>query len=89
MSAAADAFFTSATTLRLSGSTEYFGLKPLSTATPISRFGRSRTWPIEAIASYSLPRKRPTVRALAGDSTITQVFCHIPFTQPDTLQASP
>ena len=60
---------------RFSGRTVYFGKKlRSSTFTPISRFGMSRTWPIDALATTFLPRNRSIVRAFAGDSTITKSF---------------
>src|SRR5690606_22144947 len=34
---------------------------------------KSRTCPFEALTVYPRPRKRPTLRALAGDSTITSL----------------
>jgi len=40
-------------------------------STPIRLEGKSRTCPTEARTIYFFPKKRPTVRALAGDSTIT------------------
>src|SRR4029453_5732745 len=33
--------------------------------------GRSRTWPTLAMTAYRFPRNRSSVRAFAGDSTIT------------------
>src|SRR4051794_23332237 len=39
-----------------------------------SFFGRSRTWPLDAITSYPAPRYFLMVLAFAGDSTTTSVF---------------
>src|SRR3989337_2049022 len=55
----------------------YFGRKPLSTSTPRSDFGRSRTWPTEALTSNSEPSIPEIVRALAGDSTTTSPFAFL------------
>src|SRR5579863_797917 len=48
----------------------YLGVKSPSMSTPISRSGRSRTWPTDASTMKSLPRKFFSVLVLAGDSTI-------------------
>src|SRR5439155_8328482 len=52
----------------------YLGVKSLSTSTPSSRSGRSRTWPIEASSWYPLPKKLLSVFVLVGDSTIIRDF---------------
>ena len=52
----------------------YRGAKSSSTLTPSCDFGRSRTWPTEARTSYSRPRMPESVRAFAGDSTITRLL---------------
>ena len=54
--------------------TSYRGLKPFSTSTARSFFGRSLTWPSEAITTNCLPRYLLIVFAFAGDSTITKAF---------------
>ena len=43
-------------------------------STPILLLGRSRRCPWEAATTYFEPRIWPTVRALAGDSTITRLL---------------
>jgi acylphosphatase len=60
--------------------TRYSGVKPFSTSTDKVDFFKSRTCPIEALTIYPFPRKFPTVRAFAGDSTITSL-CPIPWFQ--------
>src|SRR5688572_19636485 len=49
----------------------YDGKNSLSTSTPSFDFGRSRTWPTDAVTSKPEPRMPEIVRALAGDSTMT------------------
>ena len=56
---------------RLSFMVRYLGANSSSVFTPSVDFGRSRTCPMDAATTYLLPRIWPTVRALAGDSTIT------------------
>src|ERR1039457_3033601 len=69
-----DAFLTAARRSRICFSlpliSSYCGVKPASTSTPIFDLGRSRTCPMEARTTYSEPRKRASVRALLGDSTM-------------------
>ena len=69
-----DAFLTAARRSRICFSlplmSSYCGVNPASTSTPIFDFGRSRTCPMEASTMYSDPRKRASVRALLGDSTM-------------------
>ena len=62
------------TTSFFSFGTMYRGAKSLSTSTPRRDFGRSRTCPTEARTSYSLPRMLESVRAFAGDSTMTRLL---------------
>src|SRR3990172_3329795 len=54
--------------------TMYRGAKSSSTFTPSCDFGRSRTCPTDAWTSYLLPRMLESVRAFAGDSTITRLL---------------
>ena len=54
--------------------TSYWGSKPFSTSTARSFFGRSLTWPSDALTTYCLPRYLLMVFAFAGDSTITRAF---------------
>src|SRR5207249_620444 len=56
------------------GMVTYSGLNECSMSMPSVLFGRSRTWPIEARMSYLPPRKRPSVFAFAGDSTMISGF---------------
>ena len=49
-------------------------LEAVLTSTPRSFFGRSLTWPSEALTRNFLPRYLPIVFALAGDSTMTREF---------------
>ncbi len=63
--------FSSFTTSFFSFGTRYLGSKLFSTSTDNCDLSRSRTCPTEARTVYPLPRKRPTVFAFAGDSTIT------------------
>src|SRR5438477_62547 len=58
----------------LPGIVTYSGLKECSTSIPSVLFGKSRTCPIEARISYLPPRNRPSVLALAGDSTMISGF---------------
>src|SRR6185503_19312292 len=46
---------------------------------PNFRSGRSRTWPMQALTTYPVPRILLIVFALAGDSTITTGFPLGPF----------
>src|SRR5687767_11548594 len=50
----------------------YCGANSLSTSTPRRDFGKSRTWPTEAVISKPGPSMPASVRALAGDSTMTR-----------------
>src|SRR4029079_1351960 len=50
------------------------GLSLISLGTSLARSGRSRTCPTLASTRYLLPRKRESVLALAGDSTMTRGF---------------
>ena len=70
--ALAPASLSSFTRSRLSFMVRYLGLKSCSVSTPRVDLGRSRTWPMDAVTRYLLPRICPTVRALAGDSTTTR-----------------
>src|SRR5712691_4389930 len=70
-SAALAAFLISARVLAFSFIVTYFGVKPFSTSTPSSRFGRSRRCPTVALTVYPRPRYLPIVFALVGDSTMT------------------
>src|SRR4030042_322385 len=63
----------SLTTGRFSLGTRYLGAKSCSTSTESWECKRSRTCPTEAFTVKPLPKKRPTVRALAGDSTMTSL----------------
>ena len=54
--------------------TWYSGAKSFSMSTPSLLFGRSMTWPTDAFTWKSLPRYFSSVRALAGDSTMTRFF---------------
>src|SRR5690606_8316304 len=47
------------------------GLSLISLGTSLAFSGRSRTWPTLASTRYWSPKKRASVRALAGDSTMT------------------
>src|ERR1700684_3720971 len=60
--------------LRFPSMISYRGVKPCSTSTARSFFGRSLMWPSEALTMYCLPRYLLMVFALAGDSTITRAF---------------
>src|SRR5579884_1769297 len=52
----------------------YFGANPCSTSTPSVLFGKSRTWPTEALTIYRAGRNFLIVRALVGDSTMIRGF---------------
>src|SRR5207302_5438933 len=56
------------------GMVTYSGLNECSMSIPSVLFGKSRTCPIEARMSYLPPRKRPSVFAFAGDSTMISGF---------------
>src|SRR5262249_18412451 len=66
-----------------------------STAIPMPRLGRSRTWPIEARTSKSFPRNFPIVRAFAGDSTMTSagpvglLLAFVVFPPSDSVATAP
>src|ERR1035437_1787621 len=72
MEASLTASFNSLTSLAFSRGTTYLGAKSCSTSTPSWLFGKSRTWPNEAMRLYDLPKILPIVFAFAGDSTITK-----------------
>src|SRR5207245_3039065 len=65
------AFFSSSRTFFLLGETTYFGLKPFLGSTPSCDFGRSRTWPIDALTIYVEFRYFWIVFTFVGDSTTT------------------
>src|ERR1700761_9242558 len=72
MSALEASFFSRSTIFSLPGDTISVGANVrFSSSTPMSFFGRSMMWPIEASTWYSLPRYLLIVFAFAGDSTIT------------------
>ncbi len=67
------------TTSRFSFGTRYFGSKLLSVSTLSLDLSRSRTCPTEALTLYPLPKNLPTVRAFAGDSTMTNLVVFLRF----------
>ena len=64
------------------GIATYSGLNPASTSTPSLFLGRSRICPIEATTRKPEPRYLLIVRALAGDSTMTNDFAILPLDSP-------
>ncbi len=66
--------FNSERTLVLSGETTYLGWKLFFTSTPNSFWGRSTTWPNDALTSYPSPKNFIIVCDFAGDSTMTRFF---------------
>src|SRR5712691_109128 len=72
MSTFSAAFFSSSRTFFLVGDTTYFGLKFFFGSTPSCDFGRSRTWPIEALTMYFESRYFWIVFTFVGDSTTTR-----------------
>src|SRR6185436_13900806 len=76
------ASFSSLRTFFRDSSDSYVSSKSLSTSTPSLLFGRSRTWPIDAITLKSRPRYLLMVFAFAGDSTTTSDFAISPLLQP-------
>jgi hypothetical protein len=75
MSALAASFFSRSTIFSLPGDTISVGSNVrFFSSTPMSFFGRSMMWPIEASTTYSEPRYLLIVFAFAGDSTITSDF---------------
>src|SRR5207245_7533877 len=71
MSTFSAAFFSSSRTFFLVGDTTYFGLKFFFGSTPSCDFGRSRTWPMEALTIYVESRYFWIVFTFVGDSTTT------------------
>src|SRR6185312_5159801 len=69
-----EAFFSSESVLVFPLMMTYLGSNPLSTSTPSSRVGKSRTCPTVAFTSYPEPRYLPMVLALVGDSTMTSAL---------------
>src|ERR1043165_7271055 len=65
------AAFNSLTTFYFPSSTSYVGSN-VSSSTPISLFGRSRTCPTDALTRKSFPMNLLIVFAFAGDSTMTR-----------------
>ena len=61
------------------------GLSLISAGTSLAFSGRSRTCPTLASTRYSSPRRRASVRALAGDSTMTSGFDIGGGSEPPTL----
>src|SRR3989304_1151765 len=64
----------SSSTFFLPRITWYCGRKSCSTSTPNLLFGRSLTWPIDAMTVYFLPKYLFSVLAFDGDSTMTSDF---------------
>ncbi len=72
-SAVCASFLISLTMSFFSFGTRYFGSKLFSTSTESCDLSKSRICPTDARTVYPLPRKRPTVFAFAGDSTMTSL----------------
>src|SRR3989475_10309824 len=65
------AFYSSLRTFFCPGEATYFGLKPFLGSTPSCDFGRSRTWPINALTMKLEFRYFWIVFTFVGDSTTT------------------
>ncbi len=81
-------FLISAMILPLPRMMTYSGLKPLAMSTPILDFGKSMTWPTDALTVKPAPKYFLIVLALAGDSTTTSAFVRLPPPPPSSSPSS-